>query len=461
MNALTPRVPLTHTPDPPARRGPSRRSALVRLAITLAAAAAGAQAGCAAHPDQSDPVQRELIIIGGGLSARNEPVREGLRRAVASAIQRRSAPDAGARAAGPLAVVVPTASADAPAALERTGRMLAEWLPDARVEGLPFTEQTAPALDEDRAPALYASADLLYFTGGDQSRIIRAFRRPAPSGAQPPWTAPPDDTPSYLATLRAGVIAGTSAGAAMMSDPMITGGTSRGSVEAWFGLRQRPAPADDPDVDEDNRAGRPVSLGRGMGYLPVVLTDQHFFARGRLGRLVVALHQAGRRFGIGIADDRAVRVEVRGSSLVFTALGDRAALFIDRGDDAVVPDARAASDPARLGPVRVWLLSDADRLVLAGERVSLHPAGTRRQRWAPRAEASGLLAGNPWGSGRAVEALRMMAVAGGGEVVVGASDGVRLRFYGDERTTLIAQPDRPDYLGVDGALVEILAPSPR
>ncbi len=461
MTAPHTRGRTTHSRTTHPLRCSPRRDALARLAVALGTVVTGALAGCTAPAPHSDPVQRELIIIGGSLSPRNEPVRDAVRRGVEAAVQRRGASADDSRGPAPLAVVVPTASADAPGAVERTGRMLTGWLPDARVEGLPFTEQTARALDQEQAPALYASADLLYFTGGDQSRIIRAFRRPAPSSDQTPWSAPVDDTASFHATLRAGVIAGSSAGAAMMSDPMITGGTSRASVEAWFALLQRPAPSDDPDVDEDNRTGRSVGLGRGMGYLPTVITDQHFFARGRLGRLVVALHLAGRRYGVGIADDRAVSVEVRTSSLVFTALGDRAALFIDRGDDAVVSDARSSPDHSRLGPVRVWLLSDADRLVLTGDLVSLHPAGTQRVPWAPRTGPAGLLAGNPWGAGRAVEALRLMAAAGGGEVMVGPADGVRLRFTGDERTTLITRPGSKDYLCVEGALLEILAPPVR
>ena len=58
----------------------------------------------------------------------------------------------------------------------------------------------------------------VYFTGGDQSKIVAAL---APGGVETP----------LLGAIRAaqaagGLVAGSSAGAAMMSQPMILGGTS-------------------------------------------------------------------------------------------------------------------------------------------------------------------------------------------------------------------------------------------
>ena len=59
--------------------------------------------------------------------------------------------------------------------------------------------------------------------------------------------------------------------------------TSGGSVEA---LVHPPAPE-----PHDTR----LSVGRGLGFFPLGLVDQHFLQRGRLGRLVAALLATGWR----------------------------------------------------------------------------------------------------------------------------------------------------------------------
>ena len=150
----------------------------------------------------------------------------------------------------------------------------------------------------------------LFFLGGDQSRILNAFR--PESG----------DTISYAACMRlldrGGFISGTSAGAAMMSDPMIQGGSSTAALK--MGVTDV--------VSEDDSNG--VKIGKGMGFFPYGLTDQHFLERGRLGRLVVALDKTGQRFGYGIAEDRALLVDLSKHELAGLG-GARAVLVVDMG----------------------------------------------------------------------------------------------------------------------------------
>ena len=91
-----------------------------------------------------------------------------------------------------------------------------------------------------------------------------------------------------------GLVAGSSAGAAMMSQPMILGGTSLESVV--HGVTADP---EQPGL----------LLGDGLGFFPFGLLDQHFIKRGRLGRLVVAMAAAGVRRGFGIDENTALLVE--------------------------------------------------------------------------------------------------------------------------------------------------------
>ena len=114
----------------------------------------------------------------------------------------------------------------------------------------------------------------IFFTGGDQSRIVD-FIKGSPLGDA-----------IHKRHEEGAVIGGTSAGAAMMPNEMIVGGAS----------------VSHPSMDA-------VSMGTGMGFLPGVVIDQHFAQRGRLGRLLAALVQQPAMLGIGIDEDTAIIVE--------------------------------------------------------------------------------------------------------------------------------------------------------
>jgi cyanophycinase len=102
---------------------------------------------------------------------------------------------------------------------------------------------------------------------------------------------------------RAGmVLAGTSAGAAIMSSIMITEGSS-----------------------ETNPKVNVVEKSPGMGFLPDVVIDQHFAQRGRLGRLLTVVAEHPGNLGLGIDEDTAIVVQ-DGS---FTVIGEGSVTIID------------------------------------------------------------------------------------------------------------------------------------
>lgn len=113
----------------------------------------------------------------------------------------------------------------------------------------------------------------IFFTGGDQSRIVDFIR------------GTPLDKAIHKRHQEGAVVGGTSAGAAMMPDEMIVGGAS----------------VSNPSVDA-------VSMGPGMGFLPGIVIDQHFAQRGRLGRLLAALVLQPAVLGLGIDEDTAIVV---------------------------------------------------------------------------------------------------------------------------------------------------------
>jgi len=157
------------------------------------------------------------------------------------------------------------------------------------------------------------AADMLnftavYFVGGDQIRYNQTLK-----------TAGGGDTP-LLASIRkiyidGGVIGGSSAGAAMMCDPMICDGFSMKALSAGAAFK--------PDSCPEARG---VSLSSGLGFFSGGLVDQHFLKRGRIGRLLIALY-AIRRFSLGIGIDEDTAAVCRGDAV--EVLGSSGILVVD------------------------------------------------------------------------------------------------------------------------------------
>ena len=121
-----------------------------------------------------------------------------------------------------------------------------------------------------RDPALIdkvRAANGVFFTGGDQARIVDTLR---PDGVESPLL-----TAIRELQQRGGVVAGTSAGAAIMSRTMFRDPAS------VITLLKGPLR---PDVD----------FGAGLGFAQSNLfVDQHFLRRGRLGRMLPLMQARG------------------------------------------------------------------------------------------------------------------------------------------------------------------------
>ncbi|MBD0314753.1 MAG: cyanophycinase [Microcoleus sp. T3-bin5] len=133
----------------------------------------------------------------------------------------------------------------------------------------------------------------VFFTGGDQARIISCLKDTKLDAA------------IHKRYAEGIIVGGTSAGAAMMPDMMIIEGDSETN----------------PRVDV-------VAMGPGMGFLPGVVIDQHFAQRGRLGRLVSALLLQPAVLGFGIDENTAILV----SGDEFEVIGESAVTVIDESE---------------------------------------------------------------------------------------------------------------------------------
>lgn len=254
---------------------------------------AGALALClATAPSLAGATAGSLVIAGGGLRVDNSAVHEAF-------IQRLLPRGA--------VLIIPAASgqpAQSAAAMSET--LTTYGVPKERLQVYPIALRDDPgtvdidesqwqrnAWDEDRV-ARFSDVAGVWFTGGDQMRIVQLLRDA--SGAESPLLQ------LLRQRLAAGaVIGGTSAGAAIMSDAMITGGDS-------FRALTQPL-AEQYEAIEEQDSGR-LSLGRGLDFFSGGLVDQHFDRKARLGRLVRALQATDTVRGYGVDENTALVVDL-------------------------------------------------------------------------------------------------------------------------------------------------------
>ncbi|NVK23559.1 MAG: cyanophycinase [Gammaproteobacteria bacterium] len=134
----------------------------------------------------------------------------------------------------------------------------------------------------------------IWFIGGDQTLITKVLLNEDGS-----------DTKVLRAIrqlyINGGVIGGTSAGAAIMSESMIAGGNSQGALFEGIGHSY---------TSMDEQEYGPVVSNKGLGFFSDGIIDQHFDRKGRLGRLVVTLlNNAQFDFGFGVDEGTAMLVE--------------------------------------------------------------------------------------------------------------------------------------------------------
>ena len=242
------------------------------------------------------------------------------------------------------ALVVVTAASNVPDELWKDYERLFRDLGVRDVRHLHVDER-----EEGRDPERIATLDgaaVVFFTGGNQLKL----------------TSQLGDTPIYTGVReiyeRGGCIAGTSAGASVMTETMMVTGESAASPRVRDALRMAP----------------------GFGFLPGVIVDQHFAERGRIGRLIGAVAQNPRIVGVGIDEDTAI---VCDGHRRFTVLGAGAVCVIDGREVShsnLVDD--AADRTLSVFDLRVHLLNVGDTFDLTDRRPSCGSAEAAEERLA-------------------------------------------------------------------------------
>jgi cyanophycinase len=217
-------------------------------------------------------------------------------------------------------IVIPTASQ-----VESTGpdyNSIFHELGAGKVEFLPITSRSD--CDNPGFAEMLDRATGIFMTGGNQLRlstilggtlVAQKIRRKNAAGVP---------------------VAGTSAGASIMSEHMIAGGPSNAS------------PTEDA-----------VNLAPGMGLTNAVIIDQHFTQRNRLGRLLSASSYNPFLIGLGVDEDTAAFI---GPDNVFEVVGS--------GTVTVV-------DASALSYSSMWQASSGEPLSLLGLKLDVMGEGCR------------------------------------------------------------------------------------
>ncbi|MFW9262750.1 cyanophycinase [Nostoc sp. CALU 546] len=230
-------------------------------------------------------IKRQLVIIGGAEDRDGDSVilRDFVRRA------------GGTKAH----IVILTAATELPREVGENYIRVFERL-GAENTRIIDTETREDASSSTALEAI-SKATGVFFTGGDQARITSILKDTE------------IDVAIHKRFSEGIVIAGTSAGAAVMPDKMIVEGDSQTH----------------PRMET-------VEMGPGMGFLPGVVIDQHFSQRGRLGRLISALILEPAVLGFGIDENTAMvvtdhQIEVIGAGAV-TIVDESEATYNNMGE---------------------------------------------------------------------------------------------------------------------------------
>ena len=290
----------------------ARRTSIILLGVAVAAWAHAAAGAVPSSAIGSAPSPKgTLFIVGGG-----EQPKELVQAFVDLA--------GGTRAR---IAVVPTATEESAEA----GKEKVDELRGYGAQAFVIDVSRAEA-QSDSIVKLIGTATGIWFGGGDQVKLADSLVGTAALRAM-------------LARYEAGaVVGGTSAGAAVLSDSMITGNQKRPDADSvgYYG-------------DEfPNIARGAIQIKPGFGFIRNAIVDMHFIRRERANRLLEVVLERPSLLGVGIDEGTAVRVDPDGK---WTVLGRSAAIVLDARDARVTGSA-------------------APRLGASGVHLSLLPAGS-------------------------------------------------------------------------------------
>ena len=224
-------------------------------------------------------------------------------------------------------VILPTASERA-----ETGQEYVDELEALGATGMRSIElRTREDASKPEYLQAIAAAKVIFFTGGDQSRITAAI------------LGTPAETAIRKVYDDGGVLSGSSAGLACMSRIMLTG-------EGDFTVVR----------------GGNVEVKEGLGYVTEAILDQHFVARQRQNRLISVVLEHPELPGIGV--DERTTIWIR-PDRTLEVMGDGWVMVFDARRSVVRTDAAAVKPKLATDELVTRILASGDRFDLSSGSV--------------------------------------------------------------------------------------------
>ena len=284
-----------------------------------------------AAPPEGQITEGSLVLIGGGLRNNNAEIYSEMVKLAGGPGKARIA-------------VVPLAAANPLVAGEAQVKVFQQYGADAFIVPIGNSKVLKNFETEVYNVELITkvkNATAVFFCGGTQQRIVGALYDK--SGAKTPLL-----DAIWSVYLNGGVIAGTSAGAFIMSDPMLG------------------ADLDVLDMLKKGKCEDNIELFRGLGFLgPDVLIDLHFNTKGRFARLPVAMKSQNYKLGIGVDENTAIVVSKKNDVQV---LGYSGVMIMDLSEAATDPEIAAFN----MNNIRLTYLEKGDTFNLATKEVKVN-----------------------------------------------------------------------------------------
>lgn len=295
--------------------------------------------------------QGQLMIVGGALASSNQAVYQQFIQSAGGKDKAR-------------VVVIPAASSQPVKYFRQFQQDLALYGVKAeQVQLLPIAVKNDKSTAEDESlwrqnasdPKLASQvkqATAVWFLGGDQNHLVDTLK---PKGINSPVL-----DAIWQLYQQGGLIGGTSAGAAIMSENMIASGSS------WSALARAIA---QPDAHIDETADEPLQLRSGLGFFPDGVIDQHFDRRARFGRLIVAVAEQGPVSAIGYGVDEDSALFYNAKTRHFQALGSGGVTVVD------LRQAKKIANPLgfQMENIRLSYLQGGDRYDIQHQQLLPHP----------------------------------------------------------------------------------------
>lgn len=283
-------------------------------------------------------VKGSLLIVGGALGATNADVYEKFIELSGGADSAKIG-------------ILPTASGSLKSSYQFIADLESYGVPSENIEILPITKHNFSKTEEDESITWKDNENSeavvnqineltgIWMVGGDQLYISEALYNEDGSNSKA--------LDSMWEIYKNGaVIGGSSAGAAVMCNPMIADGDSLSTLLYGFNEGNNQYPTDT----------NPVLMAKGLGFFPYGTVDQHFNERARLGRLISTVYekQTYSKYGFGIDEDTALVLNNTSQELE----------VVGRGGVTIVDVSNATSNPlsttTKMDSIRISYIEPGD-----------------------------------------------------------------------------------------------------